>query len=576
MPDPTDNVVTLEEGSKDWLKWRKLATVPEPGQRSALWFLTTRILGLEPLIPMTIPAHYSMCLFAERATGIPEIDEARIQLIQVPRGFGKSAIITKGIPIMRLISGYVKETGIKKDYSVGIANEKQELANAFLAQIKLEFESNQLLQVLFPEVIPKDFRKTTWAADRIVLERERPRPTSPSVLAAGVGATVTGVHVDEWIVDDPISQNAAENALRGSFSEIEATNRWFNRLEPLLCSPKRDKITVIGTPWWVGDTYHYIEGTERQPGLWGHGEPLQTFLWTLRLPNGTSQTLTLYKRGEMAIYRRPAIHNGRSIFPERWNLEELQMIERQDPAFYQANYMLAPAEGADSAFKMEWLKEYEWDATRNNIRYKDELGKLQYVRTKDLTTWISIDPAFSKRSNAAKTAIAVVGSDGKRFFLLEDFAEKGIEADAIGWQAAQFAQTYRPQMIFLETIVAQRVLVKPLKSALEAAHVNPIPFVHEIASHGRQSKELRIYGLQPWFRAGQFYIHPSHVNFKDEYAAFPRGSQRDFLDALSFQIEPGWQKLEQMTGSGSMTGADDYNTAALARYKNSLGKGGGY
>ena len=576
MPEPTDNIVTLEEGSKDWHKWREMATIAVPGQRSALWFLTTRILGLEPLIPMTIPAHYSMCLFAERATGIPEIDEARVQLIQVPRGFGKSAIVTKGIPIQRLISGYVKGTGIKRDYSVGIANEKQELANAFLAQIKLEFESNQLLQVLFPEVIPKDFRKTTWAADRIVLERERPRPTSPSVIAAGVGATVTGIHVDEWIVDDPISQNAAENALRGSFSEIEATNRWFNRLEPLLCSPKRDKITVIGTPWWVGDTYYYIEGTERSPGLWGHGEPLQTFLWTLRLPNGTSQTLTLYKRGELAIYRRPAITNGRSIFPERWTVDELRMIERQDPAFYQANYMLAPAEGADAAFKLDWLNEFEWDATRKSIHFKDELGNLQYVRIRDLTTWISIDPAFSKRSNAAKTAIAVVGSDGKRFFLLEDFAEKGIEADAIGWQAAQFAATYKPITIFIETIVAQRVLVKPLKTALEEAHVHPPPFVHEIVSHGRQSKELRIYGLQPWFRAGQFYIHPSHVNFKDEYAAFPRGSQRDFLDALSFQIEPGWQKLEDMTGSGSMTEAEDYNTAALNRFKASLGKGGGY
>ncbi|KKL28744.1 hypothetical protein LCGC14_2372100, partial [marine sediment metagenome] len=104
MPEPLDNTVTIEEGSKEWKKWRELATVAIPGKRSALWFLATRICGLEPLIPMTISAHYSMCLFAERATGIPEIDECRIQLIQVPRGFGKSALITKCRPIQQLIS----------------------------------------------------------------------------------------------------------------------------------------------------------------------------------------------------------------------------------------------------------------------------------------------------------------------------------------------------------------------------------------------------------------------------------------------------------------------------------------
>ncbi len=172
------NIVTIEEGSETWHKWRNSATISKPGQ-SALWFLATRILGLEPLIPMTIEAHYSLCLFAERNTGIPAIDNARIQLIQVPRGFGKSALVTKGIPIQRLISGHVKGAKIKQDYSIGIANEKQDLANAFLAQVKLEFEQNTLLRALFPEVIPADTRKTVWSADRIVLQRNRPRPTSP-------------------------------------------------------------------------------------------------------------------------------------------------------------------------------------------------------------------------------------------------------------------------------------------------------------------------------------------------------------------------------------------------------------
>lgn len=559
--------ISFQQGDERWHELRRLCTVAEPGKRSALYFLATQVIGMEPLIPMTMSAHYSMCLFAEHATGIPEIDNARVQLIQVPRGFGKSAIVTKCRTIQRLVS--------RTDYSVGIANEKQDLANGFLAQVKLEFEQNELLQALFPEVIPADYRKTVWSADRIVLNRKKPRPTSPSVLAAGVGATVTGIHVDEWIVDDPISQNAAENALRGSFSEIEATNRWFNRLEPLLCSPKRDLITVIGTPWWVGDTYSYLEGTEEEFGLWGHGEPLKTYIWQLTLPTGETQDIVLHRRGELAIYRRPAISKGKSIFPERWTIDELEMIERQDPIFFQANYMLAPAEGGDAAFRYEWLNEYEIEGNRKNIWFRDEDGKRQVQRLADLTTYISIDPAFSDKRTAAKTAIAVVGTDGKRLFLLEDFAERGLGPDELGIKVAEFASRYRPQMIMLETIVAQRVLLEPIKRALTTARVHPMPILHEIPSHGAKSKELRIYGLQPWFRAGQFYIHKTMTNFKTEYGSFPRGSQRDFLDALSFQIDPAW---ERMAGSAAVSSLDAQvaEQAQKDRLLASLSKGGGY
>lgn len=559
--------ITFQQGDDTWKKLRYQCLVPEPGRRSALWFLAATVLGMEPLIPMTYQAHWSLCLFAERATGIPEIDNARVQLIQVPRGFGKSALVTKCRAIQELLR--------YDDYSIGIANEKQDLANGFLAQIKLEFEQNELLQALFPERIP-DFRNTTWSADRIVIKRGKPRPTSPSVLAAGVGATVTGVHVDEWIVDDPISQNAAENALRGSFTEIEATNRWFPRLEPLLCSPKRDKITVIGTPWWAGDTYEYLEGDESNPGLWGHGEPLRTFLWNVPLPDGTTQTITLHRRGEMAIYRRPAIHNGKSIFPERWTVPELEMIARQDPVFFQANYMLAPAEGGATTFQLDWLHTYEWDGPRKHITFRDQNGFRKVIRVADLTTFISCDPAFSDNAKSARTAIPVVGTDGEHFFILEDFAERGLGPQDISNKIAEFAVRYKPHTIFLETIVAQKALVEPIKRALTASHVHPEPMLDEISSHGKRSKELRIYGLEPWFKGGQFYYHPSQVNFRDEYSTFPRGSKRDLLDALAFQVERGWERTGAGSSKNATGAAAEFNKRTLDKLKKSTGIHGGY
>ncbi len=228
----------LSEGSDDWKKMRKLATKSIPGKHSALYYLNSVVLQKGPLVPMTYRAHFGLCLFAEGMTGIKEIDDCRIKLILVPRGVGKSSLVTKALPLLRLLQD--------PEYACGIANEKQDLANTFLQDIKAELESNELLRALFPEIVPPGWKPKTWAADRVITKRKKENPTSPTMLATGTTGTVTGVHMNMWVCDDILSQNAAENAHRGSFTEIEAINRWTTRLQPLLKNPKKDPILFIG------------------------------------------------------------------------------------------------------------------------------------------------------------------------------------------------------------------------------------------------------------------------------------------------------------------------------------------
>jgi hypothetical protein len=539
--------------------------VPVPGKRSALYYLNEVILGMGPLVPMTPAAHYGLCLFAEGATGIPEIDSARVKLIQVARGFGKSALITKGLPLQHLLRGAIDPA--YADWACGIANEKQDLAEGFLAMIKLEFETNSMLRALFPELIPKDFRKTTWASDRIVVNRAKPRPTSPSVLATGTTATVTGVHMNEWICDDLISQNAAENARRGLFTEIEATNRWLNRLEALLCNPKRDPITVIGTPWWEGDTYDYMEQ------LWGHGEPRQEFAWTLHLPTGEVQTIALYRVGELAIFRRPAIEHGTSIFPERWTIEELQMLSQQDPVFFAANYLLEPTAGGASDFSPEWLRYYELDGAQ--IRYRTQEGKLAYTSHRELTNFISVDLAISDSHDAARSVVATCGTNGSEVFLLDDWAEQGVGMFDLASRVVDSFARYRPRYVFLETIAYQRAFKEALEQAARDRMVPEIMgAVQEIRSHAGKSKDFRIYGLEPFFKRGLVHVHRTHQNFLREYSGFPRTKWRDVLDAISFQKD-AWERAAQ-TGSQGAGDLKARDRAAMERMRAALGRGGGY
>lgn len=537
------NLIDLQEGSEEWHKLRKLCTVSVPGKHSALYFLNEKILKKASYVPMTYRAHMGMCLFAEGATGIREIDEARIKLILVPRGVGKSALVTGGLPILRILQD--------RNYACGIANEKQDLANTFLGNIKAEFEQNELLKVLFPEVIPEDFRKTIWASDRIITKRDKLNPTSPSILATGVGGTVTGVHMNMWLCDDLLSQNAAENAYRGSFSEIDATNRWVTRLQPLLKSPKADPIVFIGTRWWEGDTYEHIEE------FFGHGQDRKEYLLNLSFPAQTitysdrgeekkmqrapeNQTIRLYKRDEIAIFKFPAIdENGRAIFPERYDLDVLSELQQEDPIFYAGQYLLEPTAGAASHFDAEWLNYYTWDGS--TLSFKNEYGEPEFLSKKELQFYISVDPAFSKKHTSARTAIPVVATDGRRLFLIEDFADKLDDEDAIANKVLEFFLEYQPQKIFVETIVAQVAVANAIRRYLRKYNIAYDP-IEEIRSHGKNSKNMRIYGLQNYFKRGIFYIHKNHTKFTQEYVSFPRGSLRDILDAITFQKDT-WEKI---------------------------------
>jgi len=516
----------LRVGSPRWHQLRKRA------QTDLYWF-NAKVLGLEDKIPMTPRAHLALCRFASRQTGIPAVDNARVQLIQVARGWGKSGLITNGRTTQRLIAD--------RNWSVGIANERQDNANAFLGAIRANFESNEFLRILFPECIPASFKDTTWKTDKIIIERSSRDIVNPSVLAAGVGATVTGVHMNEWIVDDVISQDAAENARSGSFSEIEKANRWIVRLMPLLKNPFYDPLTFIGTPWWVGDCYDFV--VEQ----FGKGE-VQQYLWTIDLPFGEQQQLVIEQRGQMAIFKMPAVDpDGQPYFPgtpkmRRFDLETLESIRSIDPVFYAAQYLLQPGAGEASDFNEDWLKEFEWEAQGRQIRYRGMDGQTHYEHVKDLTVIISADPAISDSTGSARSAVTVVGTNGEQLFLLESWAGR-VGATGLAERIMAFYLKYKAAYIVIEAVAYQEALGDVMELLAKQYNVPGRLPIYEHRTGGANKKDARIRGMEPYFRKGFFYVNKAtQQDFMDEYRGFPFTKLRDSLDALSFQKDM-WERL---------------------------------
>ena len=283
-----------------------------------LFFASAVVLGYANRFALEEATHLLPCRFLERRTGIPEIDTAPMQLVLWPRETGKSTIATRAHAI-QLACG-------NPNIAILIANEKAETAEAFLSDIKDQFEHNELLRALFPEVIPPDFKAVTWNNAEASLRRKVARPES-TFETIGVGGTKTGKHYDVIICDDLISNEAMENARAGQWLIMDRVNRWTTRLRPLLSSSARPfpHIRFIGTRWWANDTYDFIEKT------FGHEGAPRPYLLRMKLADGASAVRTIYRVGDLAVMKIAAIEGGQAVFPKIHPMEKLQRMRQENP-----------------------------------------------------------------------------------------------------------------------------------------------------------------------------------------------------------------------------------------------------
>jgi predicted phage terminase large subunit-like protein len=357
-------------------------------------------------------------------------------------------------------------------------------------------------------------------------------------MATGVGAAITGMHPDYAIIDDMISVEAAENARVGSFALIEKANRWVNQLVPLVKKGEAQcGITFIGTVWWYGDSYDHIEKA------FGYGEPPRPFSLAFRDPDGTEVRVPLvhgaaeritsgvYRRGDIAVFRRAIIEDGASFFPERWPLEELAKFRVRDPILYAANMMNNPSDEVTATFKQDWLRYYE-RPHEDTVRFYRG-AKMTYHLVKDLDIIMSVDPAFTDRgTESSRAAVVVTGStgDGKRL-ILEALAKR-LAADSLVDLIVTTAARYKPRKMLIERVAQQAAFIALVKHALQKAGV--LCNVEEVTPAGR-NKDVRILQLEPYFQRGDILFLGSQHDMLDEYRDFPRSRDKDLLDALAYQ-----------------------------------------
>ena len=453
--------------------------------RIDLYFLLSRILSSKdaPYI-----ANGSQWVF-DRCREIQNNPNGYIDIYA--REHYKTTIITFGLTTQDIINDPEK--------TFGLFSFKRPIAVSFLRQMRLEFESNELLKALYPEVFYDNPRKQSekWSDEGGFIVRRKNNPREPTVEASGmVDGQPVSRHYDGLIFDDVVT--------RESCTTDEQMAKVQEAWELALNLGKETGFKrYIGTRYHRFDLYNtIIERGAAIPRI----HPCYDQVGTNG--DGTPQW------GEPVLYT-----------PEYLETKKQEM----GPYTFAAQMLCDPVSAETAGFKVSWLNFYDGHPKQERV------GKNVYLLC---------DPASSKKDTADYTVFIVLGlgGDGNYYVLdmvrdklnLQEKANKFISLHQ-DWQPLPYGVGYERYGMQADVQFIQHV---------QDTYGYRFP-IQELG--GKTRKEDRISRLQGPMSDGKFYFprHISGVNadglpcnlvdlfIKEELSAFPFSLHDDILDAMS-------------------------------------------
>ena len=400
------------------------------------------------------------------------------KLLLLPRGHLKSSLVTIGWTLWRLVQN--------PDRTFGIFNETQDLAEAFLREIKDHLEG-PVINKYWPKLCPPTDERRLWNRSAIIVNRGL-ISRNPSVEAKSVQESTAGRHPDAMILDDPISDRTVQ-----SEDQLAKSKQKFRELQALLDPPNpRDPVKgtmiVIGTRWHWHDLYSFI----------------------------------MDELGDYYdVHVRKALEGGKCIFPKKFTPETLRELRKTMGEWvFSSQMMNEPVDSESALFSSELIRRQTWKGDRHEF--------LERVPNR---VFMAVDPAWAGE-DATGIVVGCMTSYNK-IYVLETVRSK-LKPDDMLTQVVMLAQSWRVEKIGFEGVIGgQEWLIKNLQDRLgEASYQVPVVPL----THGNRAKEVRIMGLQPEFQAKRLYLHESCEPLRMELLQFPRSGYRDLLDATEMLV----------------------------------------
>lgn len=392
----------------------------------------------------------------------------------------KSTIITFGLTIQDILRD--------PEITVGIFSHTRPIAKKFLLQIKTEFEVNETLKRLYPDVLwasPKQ-DAPKWSEDEGIIVRRKTNPKESTVEAWGlVDGQPTSKHYKLVLYDD-----AVERASVTSPEMIEKTTSAIS--ESYNLSANEGAKRAVGTRWHFNDTYRTV---------------IERGTFAPRTYNGTEDN-----KGDI---KKPVL-----ISPEA------MAKKRRDMGAYvfACQIMQNPKHDAAHGFKREWLQRWNPDKGRGLSIY--------HLR----------DAANSKKDDADYTVDWIIGlGEDENYYVLAVYRDRLNLTE----RTAKFFELQRHWKP-VETRYEEYGMQGDIEH-IEEEMVRQKYRVKITRVGGKMAKPERIKRLIPLFENERIILPHSfnvttadhetkdmvHEFIENEYMAFPVPLHDDMLDSLS-------------------------------------------
>lgn len=409
------------------------------------------ILGYDKLYD---PVHKPIADMAEKY---------RSALFLIPRGHLKSTLLTITKTIQTVLR--CPET------RVWITNAVLDQSIKFMREIKDQFKNNETLKLLWSHVLYDDPEKEAekWTETEIILKRKT-RSKEATITVGSVGKETTGSHYDLHIYDDIVNMDNTETP-----EQMAKTMAWY-RTSLSLLEPD-------GKKWIIGTRYDYSD-------LYGS---------LLKTP--------------IARIVRKCVENGRPILPNRFTLEILEEIKKEQGSYiFSCQYENDPVDAETAPFKRKYLQ------------YWDRLPNL-------LNVYVLVDLAVSNRDSACETAIEVCGyaKDGS-LYVIEDCSGTFSPLETIK-HLYRIDEQYKHPPIGVE----KQQLEKALKYWMNEVGRDKGRWLNYYTLKPDMDKTRRILvSLQPLWENYKIFIKRDMVELEQQFLRFPKYNMKDRIDALAY------------------------------------------
>lgn len=485
--------------------------------KNSTYFLAKVLLGYKDLNPHV---HLPMCEFVDQT------EEYFRRLMLMPRTHFKTTIWT----IVHTIKLIINDPNI----TILMIADTQTNATRFMQEIQQHFMFNEVFRWVFKEIIPENFNKTRWSNTEMVVKRTQIR-REPTVDAIGAMGGSESRHYD-WIKADDL---VTEKCIRSDV-EMDKVIKWANGLESLLNDLAHDHIDFIGSRKKKGDLY---EVQENSYSLGMEREEIGPHAFAI---------------GEMAVFTRSAIENGKVIFPERVTLRFLIRLRNTDPERYHSQYANSPKGTGLNTFDVESLRFYQWTED-DRIRCVEDQKVIFEASPWSMERIVLFDPSVAEQQRSSQQAIIVIAKGSGPFrFVLETYIGHFLPDEAIE-RIFELDKKWHPSVVSIEKRGFQGWVKYWLRDRAELLGLPYPPIIEwpaEGASNAQWAKTEHIRGLQPIVRANHLWVHESQTELIDLIEFYPNVRWDDGLDALAQSLDY-WPAMEDDSAHDDRRRAED-------------------